>query len=347
MINTQQIYRNLFLALSLIALFAAAQLSLSAHAEENNDKAAESKMNIDSAAKEAKKDKAAQAASGEENPDDLITNAKLRAESGSTSKYSINVSMDYNGGSLQKPLGENRPNITEGAELTGYSGLEGNINGKVNLTKTDSLFAGIGVRAVTPFASNVPEGAGDRFNASNPSVTYQKIGRIGGMQSIFSAGPTAFTAKDLRKVGYVANIGVQEALAYDFGGSRFTLGGYISVAGRNFDKSASSVCATTEEGDPIACGNFQPDYTAGLYPFMEYQISDNLSLRTVAGVAVFDHMRSEDRALTFVQNKMYQSIGLGYSVTRDIYLYPNIQFIPEDIRNERTNVALSTIFNLF
>jgi hypothetical protein len=41
------------------------------------------------------------------------------------------------------------------------------------------------------------------------------------------------------------------------------------------------------------------------------------------------------------------STGIGFSITRDIFLYPNIQFNPEDIRADRTNLGLSANINLF
>jgi len=52
-------------------------------------------------------------------------------------------------------------------------------------------------------------------------------------------------------------------------------------------------------------------------------------------------------ANTWEKLKVYQSVGLGISVTRDIFLYPNIQFIPSDIRSDRTNIAMSASINIF
>jgi hypothetical protein len=59
-----------------------------------------------------------------------------------------------------------------------------------------------------------------------------------------------------------------------------------------------------------------------------------------------DHSRYEGDFFTWIPNKVYQSAGLGISVTRDIYLYPNVQFIPEDVRSDRTNVGVSANINL-
>ena len=37
----------------------------------------------------------------------------------------------------------------------------------------------------------------------------------------------------------------------------------------------------------------------------------------------------------------------GVKVTRDIFLYPNVQFVPDQLRSKQTNVALSTNINMF
>lgn len=330
---------------SLIVLFTAAQIFAYAQTQEKNETSA-NKMELEKLRKQSKE--AAGRAAGEQDADDVITNAKLRAESGSKSKYSISVNMNYSGSTLEKPLNENRPNITQGAALTNYSSLDGTVAAKMNLTKTDSVSLGFGVRAVTPFSKKVPEGAGQRLNAADPSLTYQKLAKLGGVQSVTVIGPTFFTSKDVRANGTFNDLVLQQIFAYDFGGSRFTLGALTQLSGRTFDKGSNSICGQDEKtGKNILCGRSQSDYSVGLFPFAEYQINDTVGIRTITGLYVYDHARTETRPLTFAKNTIYQSIGLGISITRDIYVYPNIQFVPEYMRSDRTNVALNTTFNLF
>jgi hypothetical protein len=88
------------------------------------------------------------------------------------------------------------------------------------------------------------------------------------------------------------------------------------------------------------------DSVSGLYPAAEYEINDTYNLRTVFGFQVYEQLRRQDDS-TFNKRKVYQSVGLGISVTRDVFLYPNIQFIPSDIRSDRTNVAISANINVF
>lgn len=328
---------------SLIALLAATQIT--AFAEASNDTSS-NKAELEKMHKEAKQQAGAQA-TGEQDADDVITNKKLRAESGSKSKYSISTALNYNGSTLEKPFNERRPNITNGAALDNVASIAGTIAAKYNINATNSLSAGFGLKVNTPFSESVPQGAGQRITASDPSLTYQKLSKIGGVQSVTLFGPTLYTSKNVRADGTQGDMTLQQIFAYDFGGSKFTLGGLLQASGRTFDKSASTVCGATDAGDPVFCGQSQSDYTLGAYPFAEYQFNDTFGVRTITGLYVYDHYRSESRAMTFSKNVIYQSVGLGISLTRDVYLYPNIQFIPEDIRSDRTNVALSTNINLF
>ena len=61
----------------------------------------------------------------------------------------------------------------------------------------------------------------------------------------------------------------------------------------------------------------------------------------------YEHIVAESRALTFHQDTLTQSLGIGIKVIRDVFLYPNVTFIPYDIRSDRTNVGLSANINLF
>ena len=48
-----------------------------------------------------------------------------------------------------------------------------------------------------------------------------------------------------------------------------------------------------------------------------------------------------------VASRPYQSMGIGMAVTRDIYLYPNVQFLPLDMRSDLTNVGMSANISFF
>ncbi|BEV68389.1 hypothetical protein Bb109J_c1809 [Bdellovibrio bacteriovorus] len=98
------------------------------------------------------------------------------------------------------------------------------------------------------------------------------------------------------------------------------------------------------KGSFDVAGDSRYDYGVGLFPFAEYAFNDDYSFRTVFGY--FQFAKYEEQG-DLIQMEPYQSMGVGISVTRDIYVYPNVQFTPKDIRADRTNVAVSANLNLF
>ena len=43
----------------------------------------------------------------------------------------------------------------------------------------------------------------------------------------------------------------------------------------------------------------------------------------------------------------YQSVGIGWVASRDVWIYPNIQFIPDNLDIKNTNVGVSATINMF
>ncbi|MCB0365562.1 MAG: hypothetical protein H6624_04015 [Bdellovibrionaceae bacterium] len=302
-------------------------LSFAAYAEEQ-ESSSETKVKMEEAKGEA----------GEGDVDELITNRKLRAETGSKSKLSVSTSFNYSGATINKPGARIRPNIRGAANTVALASLSGSIAGKYRLGTKDSVSAGVGLRMLTPFhdSLNTSKINGvERADVYNPYVDLTHIDKIGGFQSVTSASVTGMTTDYSRQTGYVANISVSETLLKDIGTSGFSVGLYSGIDGSIFDKFDDAAKAGSA------------DYSIGFYPFLEYVINDTLNFRTISGLWVYDHLRSERSTFTFEKNKIYQSVGLGISVSRDIYLYPNVQFLPENIRADLTNVALSANINVF
>jgi hypothetical protein len=136
---------------------------------------------------------------------------------------------------------------------------------------------------------------------------------------------------------------------YDFGGSRWSVGLSGDLSLYAYDRDKYEVVAIKENGVPTGetkrMGEDQQDYGVALYPLAEVNISDKLNLRTVFRPWIFEHNRAQ--AFGNIERAPWsQSVGLGISVTRDLYLYPNIQFQPLNIKPELTNVAISMNLNI-
>lgn len=321
---------------SVLALVLA--FAFSAFAQEQQSSEGQTTIKIEDAKDQKNK------VSGEEDMDEVITNRKMRAEAGSKSKHSLNTSISYSGGTIEKPLAEERPNLTAGTGVTAFASLGGSMAYKYSLTAKDAFRLGTGVRWITPLqGTELPTNkrTGKKFNgakvdAENPYITYQRVHKLGPVQGVFVTGPTLYTNENLRRLGFHSYWSFQQNMNYEIAKSGFSVGLLLGGSISNYDKN-----------DQVLQNEYQSDYYVGAYPYLEYVINDTFNLRTISGVWVYEHMRGEKQFWKFNKNIIYQSVGLGISVTRDIFLYPNIQFLPENIRADQTNVALSTNINVF
>lgn len=283
----------------------------------------------------------------DEDEDELITNNLLRAESGSKSRWSIASSFVYNGGTVERPLAAARPNIADTTGTTDVTHFEGQISGKLKLSKQSSWLAGVGIRWIAPFEQHVPRDYdGERFDADNPYLIYQYLYKWGGVQSVLQIQPVYYTNANLKNLGYVGSLTFDQENMIDIPDTRLSLGLALWAQLGYFNKSGSM--GTPGEDDYISdVGEKQSDYQFGLDPALEYAFNDRYNFRWVCNLWNLEHLRSEAKGMTFHLNNAMQSMGVGISVTRDIYVYPNVQFFFEDLRADQTNVAINSNINLF
>ncbi|MBS1968776.1 MAG: hypothetical protein JSU04_00620 [Bdellovibrionales bacterium] len=273
-----------------------------------------------------------------------ITNAKLRAESGSKSEWSIKADINYNGGNLETPFGPIRPNYAGISSQDNSTSIAGTIAVAYRLTAHDSLRAGTGVLILTPFHNSweeVTNSNGSRkTDISNPYLEYSRSMKLGGWQNIFDTSYTQITQSAYTNAHYVGTFDVNHTALYKITDTEWEVGGNIdfNYTFFNDDKQPTDTLTNPESG--------RSDYTIALYPYAEYAFNERYSFRTVFRFLTFDHYRYDDPS-TYFRELYTQSVGLGIAVTRDVYLYPNIQFAPEHLSPERTNVGLNTTINIF
>lgn len=286
----------------------------------------------------------------EDKADQIITNKKMRAETGSLSKFSLSTEWNYSAGSIEKPLDPVRPNITGAAGTPALQRLGGTVNLKYRVSTTQYATLGVGLAMTTPFHTSIStndpkiqkqfDRNRQRLDVNDPTVGYNWLARVAGLQSVSSLGATYITTNLLRDWGYQSGLGLSQVFAKDL--TPVTLGVSLNASYSFFDQAANKPFG----GPGETLGSYQSDVSLGVYPFAEYAVSDTFTLRTLAGVASFDRYRGE-MPWTFSQNTMYMSVGLGISVNRDVYIYPNVQFLPENIRSDLTNVAINANINVF
>ena len=274
--------------------------------------------------------------------DEVITNRRLRASQGSLSDLSINTAFSYSGGSLMKPLAAERPNIGAVGSTVAVASMSGNISGSYRLSKLQRLGFGTGVNMMAPFNSTIEtsdpraeQSFNDnqgKLNVNNPFVSYSYITQMAGVQTIFGGSITEVTVQANRDIGMIRTYDATLNTMYNFGGSRFSIGAFMFATKYQNDPGADS---------PGSLLNTM----YGFLPQAEYVLNDTYNLRTI--VHSHKYASSEATPNDFERLLVTQSVGLGISVNRDVFLYPNIQFAHDNLQLSQTNIGLSANINFF
>ena len=289
--------------------------------------------------------------------DDEITNARMRATLGSKSKWSFKSALGYSGGSIQKPFDGVIPAYRAGGSRETLAAISGTVGINYRLTENDNLGLNTGLTVIDPLHGNIVKPAQDkrygctdcvanRYQVSTPTVSWSRGYKALGAQQITEVDLSYYTDSDSHDSNDIGAISLNQTVLADLGNSNWQAG--VSAM---YDQEFYGGGIKTTDPDTIAYferGYSRPDMILALYPFAEYQFNDTYSFRTVFGYFEFYHYKNEyGNSQKFMQKEPYQSVGVGISITRDIYIYPNFQFTPKDIRADRTNVALSTNISLF
>jgi hypothetical protein len=273
--------------------------------------------------------------------DELITNRMMRASNGSLSKFSLNTGMTYQGGSLNKPFAADRPNIAAAGDATSISGISGTFNGSYRLSAVNRLNLGAGLQMLAPFNDSIntrdaraqqefDENQG-QLDISNPFLSFTHMNKVFGVQTIVTTTATLFTAGNLRDAGYQNSADITLNTMYNVGDSGFSFGALFLYSQFFFNKNDANLL------------RFQNEVVYGFMPQAEYVINDTFNLRTIVRSNWYQNTRANS---DFVKRPVTQSAGLGISVSRDVFLYPNIQFAYDDFGADRTNVGFTANINM-
>lgn len=284
--------------------------------------------------------------------DDEITDARLRAQLGSKSVWSFKSSLAYSGGSIQDPLNSVRPNYRASATIESMTSLSGDVGVNYRAGERDNFSFGTGITIVDPLHGDITKPAEDvrtgrsgvlpRYEVSTPYLGWSRGYKAMGTQMVSSV--TYAHATDSDSINLSKSLGsltLSQTILANFGNSNWNGGASISLSKAFYTGDITDTTVLAR----MAAGTFKRlDLSGGVFPFLQYSFNDTYSFRTVFGYFQFARYDGFDEN---IQLEPYQSVGTGISITRDIYIYPNIQFTPKDVRAERTNVAISANINLF
>jgi len=302
----------LILSLALIA-------STAAFAQDGSSSAATADVSANSSS--LKQSDVTSSQTKREDIDDEITNARLRASTGAKSLFSIQSFVNYNGGSIQEPLSSKRPALSPGTSTESDVKLVGQVAIKYRMTDHDNLNAGFGFGWLTPGKT------GQKGQSEDPYAGYTRTFKAGGLQNVLDFTATKYTATSAVDAKMNYNLTADYQVLADIGKTKWQVGLYSAWARDAFTQNVDG----------------QQDYLMA-DPFAEYAFSDKLSFRTVFNVGNF--YNTQNATSTFKHDDSLQSAGLGISLTRDIYLYPNVQWAWQDIRSDKTDVAISAYINM-
>lgn len=319
-----------------LSLFIALGVTSAAHAEQDSEttSSGESRVELKSVKPRT-----------EEKSDGQITNARLAADAGSDSPVSFRAILSYSGGSVEKPFDRVRPNYRRlGGNPIADTSVGGSIGGAIRLDSQSQLRFSTGISMRTPFHNSVNEltvnknaETGNRvFNVSGVTTEYNRTFRKGNVMYAPSFSATVATDQfETQTVGRLGSASASLGLTFDFEGSRWQPGvsllmtQYVYGDGNQFDTR----------------NRRRENLGGGAYPFVEYKFNNTYAFRALFGFFNYTNYRDQNLG-QFYRDGHYVSTGLGISPRRHIWIYPNVQFAPNDIRGDLTNVGLSTIINL-
>lgn len=282
--------------------------------------------------------------------DDEITNARMRADLGAAKRWSFNSSLSYNGSTLARPADPLRPNIRRGSTVPDAStSLSGTVGVVHRIDKNNAFNLSTGVNIFTPFAGDWtrthiknPTYQGkpgqrrevQRINVADPSLGYNHNRRIGDIQSITSMSIGAVTNPiTQQQLGMLGSFTIQQTLATQQ--DKWTFGFYLTGATYFYEGSLNAQQRANETL-----------FSAWITPFMEYQFTDLIGWRAVFNYFAWDYLKNAPKNEAYSFFTPQNSTGVMFSVSRDVWLYPNVQFLPFNLRSDLTNWGVSTIINL-
>ncbi|MCB0421671.1 MAG: hypothetical protein KDD61_11790 [Bdellovibrionales bacterium] len=254
-----------------------------------------------------------------------ITDAELRAKAGSRSKYSISGELSYYGSEISDPFREDTPNPDNNPGLHKTS-MNGSLFGRYRIDKQATLGFGTGVSMLTPFHGV------ERFDMKDPRISYDVIYKTqSGIQAVTSTSLTYVTNPDYVEIGEIAGIGFYQAAKYRVG--RWTWGASLSASAYYYDR-----------GYQKSDGN-AANYFLTLSPSFNYKFNDNVRFKTSFSRGIRNLRKANDWG-AWDNRAATGKVGLGISVSKDVYLNPYLYFYPESFSWENTSLSFSTIFSI-
>lgn len=260
----------------------------------------------------------------EDNTD--ITDAKLKADMGSLSRYSLKFSLVYLGPGITDLSNPSQPN-PDPIPCVCDTSFGGSISTRYRIDGKSTIGVGTGLSALTPL-----QGA-KRYDVKNPFISYDSSSKVQDIQVRNSISLSAVTNVTYRNVAETSGIGLDNSLVYDLGLSRIAIGIDSSLSYYLFERGYDKLDRETTR------------YSLSFYPTTKYNFSDRLNVTTSLALGFYNPRKSDD-SLILKNKTLSQRLGVGYAFTRDIYLNPYLNFYPGQFNTDTTTINVSTTFSV-
>lgn len=256
-----------------------------------------------------------------------ITDAKLKADAGSLSRYSLKFNVTYSGPTLTDLSEKDQPN-PDGSIGSFQTALGGSMGARYRLNSKSTVGISTGLKAIHPFLGV------ERVDLSNPSLTYDYSARVMGVQMKNSPGFVLRTVPDFTKVGQYGMLLDNHSIVFDLGSSGFSVGTDMAVGVFLYNREYQ-----VKDGKAAR-------YSFEFNPNLKYNFSDKLSIITASNISLWNPRgRSDQYAL--LNKSVNQRLGMGYAFKRDIYINPFLTFYPQHLAWSGVTLNMTTIFSVF
>lgn len=265
--------------------------------------------------------------------DYTLTDAKLRADDGSLSRYSVKVNMSYYGPTVNDFSQKDQPN-PNGSNGPYSTSIGGSVTARYRMNPDRTISMGTGIKAIHPMHG------WDRTDVNTPFVSYDMASRWNGIQMRNSPGVSIVTVPEYTAVGEFASMNWDNSMVKDLGTSGFAAGLDSSFGYYFYNREYRTYQNKNNKGDGKA-----NQYNISFYPNIKYNFSRTFSVNTSIG-ASFWNPRQIDNRFAIWNNMATVRLGFGYSVARDIYFAPYFNTYVDRMAIDTTTFNFSTIFSV-
>ena len=255
-----------------------------------------------------------------------ITDAKLRAEAGSMSRYSFKMDLTYTGAAVATPFAKEQPNPEKLVRVNATQ-LTASVGGRYRMSPNSSIFLGTGLSALHPFHGD------GRWDVKNPSLGYDFVDRLGDVQMRIAMGANIETTPEMRNVAQTGGLNLINSFVRNIGSSGFALGADIVLIYKIFNRNYQT-------SDRFVARDF-----VFVSPVVKYNFSDRLNLSTnIAKPFIGPRSVSDEWALQ--PQPLTQRLTLGYAYSKDVYIAPFINLYPEKFAWNTTTLNFMSVFSV-